>query len=711
MLAARPTATRLRRAVLIAAALCACSGGGGGGGAGGGQPPPGPPPAPPLDPATHSTDELLLDGVARGVITAEAGLLYRVYDRFAPAKVPAPYRGSQPPVGNLVMLEAAQAFATLSPAGRGALIPFFMPPAYAGSWGDPRVGARARSTATPAAAAPGPLVLLNWTSQETADVKIWRNTDDPSSAAAAANVLAALDAALPPVRALMGGRTHPDDSGPHPFVDIHGQDQLWGDGGNGKWDIYITPFKENGLTVAYPPGCSERPSFTVLDSGKALDPMKARNTVAHEYMHVLQNTYLRGSPCREYEAFDEGVANYAMHRAFPADNWEHDWNRYAKNEMTIHNAGCHLWPLSMYLVETRGPTVLHTVYSAMGVGDPWKAVDASLGWRSFYPDFVVRMWNQTPGITEFKDWDAFTAVPVTPAHVEVQAATVPAGRVARTYTLESLITPPLSRDYFHFTIADPTIRSMTFENIMKFRADAQRFVFKAIVKKAGVWTVEDWTAQALDGSKEICLDLQKDRIEEVVLALSNADLQPESFGAGFDRNYVTFSRVGCWQYAGTTDARTVTHDVERTATMTAHATVTFQAESYAPWVGRLNLKSGTMTWTYSGTDRKGCSTGNLSGAAALPAGSGSLGADPFATAGVFDSIARGYLGGLISPAVTVHYSCPQRTQDYDLVVGLALMVTPMLKQAADDGSFVGDGGLMTGDADVTTSWNLTPQRE
>src|SRR5205085_4299386 len=82
---------------------------------------------------------------------------------------------------------------------------------------------------------------------------------------------------------------------------------------------------------------------------------------------------------------------------------------------------------------------------------------------------------------------------------------------------------PRSFLYEHLKFSDPTVHSVLFVNpIGPVDASSREFIKVQTCKKiAGVWKdLEDWTA---DHFKSFCLDKQDERIEELLIIVSNSE--------------------------------------------------------------------------------------------------------------------------------------------------------------------------------------------
>ncbi|MGH2728979.1 MAG: CARDB domain-containing protein, partial [Actinomycetota bacterium] len=287
--------------------------------------------------AEATTEELIEADVEAGEITAEQGLVYEVFAAFGDTRLPNKYEGDDAGVvDSLVMAEVAGAFDTLPPEHQAAVIPFIRSPAYPGTWEELPTASpshrspnrlertRAARSADPPPMHPSPLGEEGWWFYEHQRARIWFRPDDVGTEEAADPIFESIAEVWTDLTELMG-RTPPSDEGPHEFTNPQGVKETWGDGGSGSLDIYISRMAPylGGLTVPYPPGCTERPSFIILDpSTTQRGDTWVRAVLAHEFMHTLQVAYKKAGTCEDHRSWDESVADWAMDYVYPTDQAE-----------------------------------------------------------------------------------------------------------------------------------------------------------------------------------------------------------------------------------------------------------------------------------------------------------------------------------------------------------------------------------------------------
>jgi hypothetical protein len=144
-------------------------------------------------------------------------------------------------------------------------------------------------------------------------------------------------------------------------------------GGDGKLDVYIER-NSPGLmaqVVAYPGGCDRSPSFMWIAGEHTLNPKDARDIFAHEFLHMIQFAYAKGTTCIDYGWIDEATANWAIEYVYHNDNFEH---RYFKAALTEpgQSDGSHRSDLTEIRPSARAPATATTrSFSSWRNGSAW----------------------------------------------------------------------------------------------------------------------------------------------------------------------------------------------------------------------------------------------------------------------------------------------------------------------------------------------------
>jgi hypothetical protein len=112
---------------------------------------------------------------------------------------------------------------------------------------------------------------------------------------------------------------------------------------------------------------------------------------------------------------------------------------------------------------------------------------------------------------------------------------------------------PRSLIYEHLKFSDNTVHAVMLINPIAILPSHSFMKLQAVKKIGGVWkAVEDWTE---DSTKSFCLDKKDERLEELILIVSNSEVnrgteQPFRIPELFPMRLST-SNVGCWRWSGT----------------------------------------------------------------------------------------------------------------------------------------------------------------
>jgi hypothetical protein len=182
---------------------------------------------------------------------------------------------------------------------------------------------------------------------------------------------------------------------------------------------------------------------------------------------------------------------------------------------------------------------------------------------------------------------------------------------------------PRSMLYEHLKFGDATVHSVYLFNPIAALPDREFMKLQALKKIGGVWqAVEDWTAEPF---KQFCLDKQDERLEELLLIVSNSEVRP-----GAEQPFripknvpmrLATSNVGCWQWQG--GATTDITDSFFSLTSTASGNVTFAVTAVLP--GRLQFEPATGIVQGGSTQTFGCTTTLVGAPKSVVAGAGGHG--------------------------------------------------------------------------------------
>jgi hypothetical protein len=417
---------------------------------------------------TQTSDQVIEAARAGGQITDEQAFVYRVFAVYGSPQLPAQYRGRVDSLtDSSIRTEINERYPTLSLAAQTAIVPYLMPPIYAGSWGDPSAASAvttslvatsskskallARTNGGPTTVAPTPTnpnpcantapplpnVLPGWAHISTARFNIWYQTD-PShfgffnytpdqSSAGAANVAAIAEDVYTSLTGVMQ-RVPPSDG------------SVACNGGDAKIDIYVSRMNAGmkAQVQAYPGvTCTQGPSpaFMWIAPDAVADPREARDLFSHEFMHVLQFAFGRAANCNQYGWVEEGSAVWAVEHVYHGDNdYEHPYsegyfsqavgafgspgvffpidNGQSSTGYPLCAGGYCTYPLFQYIANRLDAAHIGNIFAAAESRDAVGAIAGALGGdaklRDAWHDFSITAYNDHGAHVEdeFYQWDS-----------------------------------------------------------------------------------------------------------------------------------------------------------------------------------------------------------------------------------------------------------------------------------------------------------------
>ncbi len=320
------------------------------------------------------------------------------------------------------------------------------------------------------------------------------------------------------------GRAPASDAGLHPYVDPQGHTKDWGDGGSGDLDIYLTAdLTKPAITQAYPPECTDTPSFIVIrDSVDYLaDTTRVIHILAHEFMHVLQFRFHYAHACDEYTKLDEATAQWAIDYVVPTNDHEHFTDAFLPNPgAALWRQSYDGWPFELFLAKTTGPGAVAQIYAHTESSGPWEAVNAAVvgGLDKQWPDFAVKAWNQPPVTPSFKAWDRLPDVPVadlTGGALQPRMITL-AGARTKTFPVPIAV-EALTRKYDVYTIAADVGR-IEYKNGLAGQPHAG--VHALVQLSNGTWkTPQDWSDRS---SVDFCRAKPAEDVKKLVVITTDS---------------------------------------------------------------------------------------------------------------------------------------------------------------------------------------------
>lgn len=490
------------------------------------------------DPKTSA--QLIEQALARGEISEEEALTYRVYAAFDESRLPQRFRGA-PGVrlpDSPVLDEAALRWDELSNATRQLLEPFFIPPFNAGSWyarngaGVARSAAPRRAIETPggdlcANTAPD---MAGWDSITAAGgaARVWWERSQASQEARAAAVAAALDEEIwATVTNLL--RTPLPDGGGSAGKACRGSDDAL--------DIALVPLAgAGGFEVPYydsPDTCKgPNSSFVLVD--RSLTGEQLQGTLAHEFAHAAQSAY----------AADHCLDDDSAWLAEATATWiETDLVYGGSLNSRVANLVGDFWyrpylPLETYEDPFTGWARQYGAYvffqwlarevSPAAVVDIWEATESpggnsvgninavltqrsfSGGFESAWKDFVLTGLNPLGQADRLKQWDGH----------EIGAMMSLTENMEASATEDFEVRLPHLSAYYHLFTFDSEARQIEFTNPLAGVANASVQAWLKIREGGTVrHEIQDWSAR---GKEVFCRDIPAQNVEELVVVVANS---------------------------------------------------------------------------------------------------------------------------------------------------------------------------------------------
>ena len=468
---------------------------------------------------TIPTDsELIQQAVAAGTVSADQGLVYELLSVFGDPRLPERFNGADAVDDGVATLrEVADRYESLSQELKSQVDPFFVPPAYGGSWFDRYEVPSKRISGSPGI--PSALPKATWTSLDSGtNVKVWWHQSQSDHASVAQSVLSeAEDTIWPKLQALMGA----------PLSDGH----LPAGGGDGRLDLYLAQIppevqkNKDGLAVTVPfLGCGKSPSYVILDPTHLTNNADP-GTLAHELMHVFQNRFGVKS-CSAYnwlfEATGEWAIDHVYRRTVQAEH-SNALNYLVRPGVSIDKNdayGSYLFPFFIAGEGSSQAAKIRAIWDAAGTKDPFAAIEGAAGsLRELWPRFAAANWNHG-GETTYNKWDGLSAgavpygtTPPAPGGSVTADAKVIDG--ASRHNLNATVAPVAA--HYHWYRFTDRVRHITLTHPFTAPSDAS---VQAMLKVKGTWKpFVDWTGQQ---KHEFCRDDPTEDVSEIVIAIANS---------------------------------------------------------------------------------------------------------------------------------------------------------------------------------------------
>ena len=402
----------------------------------------------------------------------------------------------------------------------------------------------------------------------------------------------------------------------------------------------------------------------------------AKSIVAHEFMHVLQFAMARQASCKDAEWFDEATAQWVMDFVVPTIGAGQPGEfglepglgyavpnlrksgpvlieyLYAGHLRSIEKPGLEPklngysdYLFFQYLARSQGPAKIKQIYDAMAGGqNSVESVSAVIDMKAVWPEFAKTLWigfdekvldfwatedEYRFGLNKVYADLSYTQLPRELQNQRDRLKTLEVDQKGQPRALFTLLKnaeeftsgdyqiEPRSIFYEHLKFTDATVHSVYWSNPIAIFPNNQFMKVQAVKKIAGQWRApEDWTQESY---KQFCLDKKDERLEELILIISNSEVNraselPFSIPKLFPMVLST-SNVGCWKWQGTASTNS-SASLPVPVDNTGRATVTFEVAATLP--GRLQFETSAGLIFGNGTATLGVCSVTSVGANRVP---------------------------------------------------------------------------------------------
>lgn len=558
------------------------------------------------NPAVPTSEELIAAALKAGTITYEESLVQRAFAWLDDPRLPKQFRS---PIvdweaGGLLLDEIHRKEATLSQATLTVLAPFRARPSDPTSvFNQPRTDA-VKSQYVPGSEYWTSMLVpggAGWT-----PLRIWIKGGQPELLRYLADVKS------------MWASYHkffvdPWEDDGNPDLDFNPDDAV---------DMYLlrvgetdrrcpsTPCqvaaRSNGgwTTVAKPDNGRQCAGFVVINLDQRRD--EVIGAMAHELAHTGQRMY----DCTDRHFFlDEGSATWVGYKVLKDLGIKPDYGYdYLQNPRRYsffpnlrrsldHPANAYAsWPFYYYASMELGNDVVKRIWQshALGAGVTGaRTVDKVVPFAEHFPKFAIRNWNQDGVPVKYKNDDGTFPPDLMPSPVTLMPSE-PATR-----ELDEPV-PSLAAQYYYYSALDQSVRRITFQNLYLGLPGAHVWALK---KVGSDWQPpEDWTA---DERRILCRDIPKEDVSELVLIVSNSDMD-KPLPPTHPKPRVLTEEVGCVTVEGWAKATLRVNKPGTNMTYVASlTTVQFRPRTVQdPDTGNTeyDLLPTSVVWTANGTE-------------------------------------------------------------------------------------------------------------
>jgi hypothetical protein len=488
---------------------------------------------PPATGPQASSFEKIDAAQAGGKLDGDTAILYRLYALFDPQSLPRDYAGDDSHLIREGTHEVGQAYArvdAMTAALQAKIRPFLLRPTDPASfWAQVQPPPTTTQGLGTASDPPG------WASADSADGKtrVWYGANNAKRGTSAALLAAEIQGIFAKEVPAMLGHTPCDD-------------------GDGVLDVYLIPplqypprdhlspddilkLGEEGLTVpqkSTDAAACPLAAFVILDPAIGDGKMQNAN-LAHELFHVLQNTF-PSARHDDHHWFAEATATWAEDLVYPTFNLDAEqkfledvrssWSNLAADGPLDGDNGAQpysAYVFPFYLTRGRGldPSFIGMVWEGSASKPPLETIADAPWWTDAFKEFALWNWNQDP-VVHYDDGGKI--LPLQQKSVDHEI-----------YNGDDL---PIDAHLDHVSVhyeqiildgAHPHGLNGV-SNVTLLTLDLSALAGNPMAAVQGIVTISgqapkpyDWTG--LDQVKW-CRDKPDEKVESIVLVLSNADI-------------------------------------------------------------------------------------------------------------------------------------------------------------------------------------------
>jgi hypothetical protein len=295
-------------------------------------------------------------------------------------------------------------------------------------------------------------------------------------------------------------------------------------GTTGGVDVYLVDKIDTPWNVAPPakPG-SQGTTTPYTCNAKAPNPSyiylarRTKETLAHEYFHVLQNTFAQRNGCEQPPWLQEGTAEWAVEFVYPhslKDEPASAWLQAYEPPLNDAGKSYDSWPFWYDIQKRVNAKAVAGIFPLLKDKDALEAVDTAIDgfakrWHQFARDaynhsivetYQTAAWTQTTWKVEKTE-----QLLILFSNEQTRDVAYPGSRSIK----------PLARTYDDYTFTS-NVRKITIADL----PTSADYKLHALLKMAdGSWKERDLT-----GGATFCRDKPEENIQEMVLIASNASM-------------------------------------------------------------------------------------------------------------------------------------------------------------------------------------------